>query len=140
MEIELENVHLAVLLITALVIVYNDHEGLAYVRGKREVLNPKVIRWSHRFVWLGFGLMVLTGVALVLPAWEYWLADPTFYVKMGFVVTLLINGVFIGKLSHVAVERPFALLSREEKVVLLTSGALSGIGWLGAAGIGLFVL
>ncbi len=140
MEFELENIHLAVLILTALVIVYNDHEGLAYMRGKRGVLNPKVIQWSHRLVWLGFGLMVLTGFFLVLPAWEYWLADPAFYVKMGFVVTLLINGFFIGKLSHIATERPFALLTGEEKRMLLVSGALSGIGWLGAASMGLFVL
>lgn len=132
--------HLPILIATALVILYGDHQGFDYMRGKRKTLPPKSVSWSHRLVWFGLLLMILSGVTLVLPVWEYWLADPTFYVKMGFVVTLIINGLFIGKLSHIATERPFAELTPPEKQTLIVSGALSGIGWLGAATIGLFVL
>lgn len=136
----LGELHLPVLIITALVILYSDHQGIDYMRGKKETLSPRTVAWSHRLVWLGLVLMIATGVTLMLPAWEYWLADPIFYVKMGFVVTLLINGLFIGKLSHVATERPFSSLMGQEKAVLIVSGGLSGAGWLGAATIGLFFL
>jgi hypothetical protein len=140
MGIEIKTIHLTVLLATALVILYSDHQGFEYVRGKKETLSRRTVTRSHRLVWLGLVLMIGTGIAMVLPAWEYWLSNPTFYVKMGFVLTLVINGLFIGKLSHTATERPFASLTREEKTVLLVSGVLSGAGWLGAATVGLFFL
>lgn len=140
MEIELEELHLAILLITAVVILYSDHEGFAYFREKKLTLSKQFVAWSHRLVWAGLLGMLLTGVVLVFPSWEYWLQDPAFYVKMGFVLTLFINAFFIGKLSHVATETPFSLLEQHERQTLLVSGALSAIGWIGAACMGFFVL
>ena len=137
---EIENLHLATLALTALVILYSDHEGFLYMRQKKVTLSPVFVMWSHSLVWIGLLGMIITGIGLVLPAWEYYLGDPVFYVKMGFVLTLAVNGLFIGKLSHVATETPYALLDRDTKHTLMLSGALSATGWIGATIIGFFIL
>lgn len=140
MELELETIHLTTLALSAIVILYSDHMGFAYFRGTRTTLPLSFVTWSHRLVWAGLIGMILSGFFLVLPAWEYYLAEPVFFVKMGFVLTLIVNAFFIGKLSVLTTERAFAELPPELRKTLLVSGALSGIGWVGAAIIGFFFL
>lgn len=125
---------------TAVVIVYADHQGFLYFRGSRQTLSPAFLKWSHRLVWTGLLLMIFTGFLLAFPAWEYYLTQPAFLIKMGFVLTLLVNAFAIGTLSRKAGEVAFAELTKKEKTTLLVSGALSAIGWVGAASIGLLVL
>jgi hypothetical protein len=84
--------------------------------------------------------MIVSGVALAVPRIEYLLSEPVFYVKMFFVVVLVFNAWVIGKVSKVASERSFQQLSKEEKQILITSGALSFIGWIGSIIIGFFFL
>jgi hypothetical protein len=130
--------HVGTLLATIVIVLYADHEGFLYFRSKKLLLSRKSILWSHRLIWTGLSFMFLSGVGLILPAWEYWLSNPVFYVKMGFVLTLVINGVFIRNLSHIAVETPYAHLSPHTRTVLLTSGAISGVCWSGAIIVGFF--
>lgn len=84
--------------------------------------------------------MITTGFLLALPSWTYRLQQPVFYVKMGFVLVLVINAFAIGKLARLAATKPFASLTKEEQRTLLISGALSGISWVASASIGLFLL
>lgn len=135
-----KTMHLITLSLTALVILYTDHEGLQYFRGKTALLSKAFVTWSHRLVWTGLILMILSGIGLILPQWEYRLQEPTFYVKMGFVLVLIMNSYAIGNLRYLATERPFLTLSPDEQKTLIVSGALSGIGWVGAAIIGFFFL
>ena len=137
---ELEEVHLAALALTALVILYSDHHAFAYFLGKKQTLTKGFVVWSHRLVWLGLITMITTGVIMVTPRWEHFLADPVFYIKMGMVGVLMVNGFAIGKLSHVATQTPFANLLPEQKRTLLLSGSLSAIGWISSALIGFFFL
>ena len=137
---QLLSIHLITLSITALVIIYSDHQGFLYFRGKKQTLSKVFLHWSHILVWAGLLLMITTGVLLTIPAWTYRLQEPTFYIKMGFVLTLVVNAFAIGKLSKVAGEKPFAQLTTSEQRVLLLSGALSAMGWIGAAVIGKFFL
>jgi hypothetical protein len=137
---ELETIHLTSLALTAIVILYSDHKGFQYFRGVVPTLSLSFVTWSHRIVWVGLIGMILSGFFLVMPAWEYYLADPVFLTKMGFVLTLCVNAFFIGKLSQLTTERTFEELPRDLKTTLLVSGALSGIGWVGAAIIGFFFL
>lgn len=132
--------HLFTLAVTALAILYADHQGFLYFRGRKHTLSREFVVWSHRLVWVGLLLMIFSGGMMAYPAWEYYVTEPAFLVKMFFVVTLVINAFAIGKLSHVAVRSPFAELSKREKTQLLLSGALSGICWLGAAILGYFFL
>ena len=137
---EIVTLHVATLLLTALFILYSDHQGFLYFRGKKATLSPTFLAWSHRLVWCGLLLMIVSGILLVLPSWEYRLQQPIFYVKMGFVLVLVVNAFAIGTLSRVAAQKPFAMLSLEEKRTLLLSGTLSAVSWVGAATIGFLFL
>ncbi len=132
--------HLPILAFTALVILYSDHQGFEYFRGKKQTLSLNFIHWAHILVWIGLIGMILTGAALLIPQWEFMLQRPEFYVKMGFVGVLIVNAFAIHKLSRIAGERPFTLLTRAERHTLMISGGLSTLGWVGSAFIGYFIL
>jgi hypothetical protein len=133
-------VHLSILICTAIIILFADEQGFAWMRGKVSLLDPRRMRWLHRLMWTGLAGMIVTGLIQFLPAYEYYLAEPTFIMKMCFVGILVFNGILIGRLQHIATERPFASLSTAEKMPLLASGAISTIGWVSAALIGYFLI
>ncbi len=137
---QLVSLHVFVLFLSALIIVYSDYEGFSYFRGKKKTLSLVFLTWSHRLVWTGLIVMIVTGVLLVIPSWEYRLGQPAFYVKMGFVLVLVVNAFAIGTLSKVAGKTPFAQLLPEQKKTLLLSGFLSSVCWVGAAAIGFLLL
>jgi len=130
--------HFFFLILTVIVIVYADHQAFLYFKGKKERLSQDFVAWSHRLVWTGLLMMIATGAALAVPEWGYLSYYLPFYIKMGFVLVLIINSFAIGYLSRHATEQPFAELSSSVKTTLFISGALSFTGWVGAAVIGLF--
>lgn len=132
--------HGLLFLVTAIIIIYSDHQGYLYFRGKKQTLSPRFVKWSHRLVWTGLLLIITTGLALMLPAWDYYLTQPPFYIKMSFVGVLILNGIAIGQLSKKAERTPFSALTNSEQKTLLVSGGLSFMSWVGAASIGIFVL
>ncbi len=140
MELELVTIHLGVLICTAVVILYSDHQGYLYFTGKKQILSERFLKWSHRLVWVGLLLMITTGILLAIPSLTYRLQQPIFYVKMGFVAVLVINAFAIGKLARLAMTKPFVELTKKEQYTLLISGALSGISWVSAGVIGYFFL
>jgi len=133
-------VHLSILALTAIVILFADEQGFAWMRGKVALLDPRRMRRLHALMWTGLAGMIVTGLIQFLPAYEYYLAEPAFIMKMCFVGVLIFNGILIGRFQHVAAERPFASLSTAEKLPLLASGAISTIGWISAALIGYFLI
>ena len=137
---EVVGLHVLTLLVTAVVIIYSDHQGYLYFRGKKQLLGEKFLQWSHRLVWAGLCGMIVTGVFLTIPSWTYRLQEPIFYVKMGFVMVLIVNAIAIGTLARKASTMPFAQLSPIEQKTLLLSGGLSVMGWVGSACIGMFFL
>ncbi len=139
-EIEWETIHVCTLAITAIAILYADHLGFGYLRGKRLHLDHGRTVVLHRIVWAGLIGMIVSGFFLAFPQWEFLKDDPIFKVKMGFVLVLILNAFAIGKLSQVTSEQSFAELPPHKKMVLLISGALSATGWIGAATIGYFFL
>jgi hypothetical protein len=137
---ELSSLHLGIFLITLIFIVRADHEGFSYVRGKRAVLDANRVIFYHRIIWVGLVLMITTGVLLMRPAWEFYIADPIFIAKMVFVLGLVVNGFFIGALSRIATKKPFVALTTRERVPLFISGAISVVAWIGSFSIGFFFL
>ena len=137
---ELEGVHLFVLLITVGAIAWADHEALAYMRGNKTTLNPVHIRRLHHAVLAGLAGMIFTGAIMVAPLWQFYATDMLFVLKMAFVLVLIINSFFIGSLMHTATHTPFAALSTCTKTKLILSGSASAIGWSGAFIIGMFFL
>lgn len=137
---DIVSLHLGALILTALVVLYADHRGMGYVRGTQEMLSPQFITWSHRLVATGLGVLVATGLMLAIPERGYFFTEPVFYLKMGFVLALIINGFWIGRLSSVTTMLPFRALPQETKRKIFVSGAISLVSWIGAATIGLFYL
>lgn len=132
--------HVPVLLATIVIILYSDYQAQLYFRGKKDVLSPTFTFWSHRLIWVGLLGMILTGVVLIAPAWQLYVSDPIFYIKMWFVLVLVINAVVIGKLMLVANKHPFEELAQSLKKTLLISGFLSGFSWVGAIVMGYLLL
>ncbi|MCE9628770.1 MAG: hypothetical protein K8Q91_02115 [Candidatus Vogelbacteria bacterium] len=132
--------HLVSLIITVPVILYADHMGFQYFTGRKLVLDRKKVEWSHWLVMLGISLLIITGVAVMVPMWAVILTKPLFYAKLAFVSTLLINGIFISQLMRKATITPYIELSKEERRLLLLSGMLSGGGWVASVLIGFFGL
>jgi hypothetical protein len=135
MEIEFEGLHLLALAFSFLVIILADHDGWLYFRGKKQVLDAKRVERFHRYAWIGLGGMIVTGAFLLADESDV-LEEPAFYIKMFMVLALVINGVFIGRLSRIATTTPFASLTRRQKLPLLVSGAVSVTCWIGATVIG----
>lgn len=127
-------------LITALLILYTDHKGFQYFTGKITTISPRFIHRSHQLVWIGLTVIILSGATLAARAWSYYLDNPVFILKMGFVAILVMNAFAIGTIAKKATTTAFTDLTKEEKWTLLTSGGLSVIGWLGAIVIGLLLL
>lgn len=125
-------IHIAAICITGLVVLYSDEQGLRWMLGKKEVLDAKRIAFLHAVVSIGLPIIILAGGFMVLPVLDYYLRNPIFLMKMGFVGVLIVNGFFIGKLSTLATTRSFASLSHTERLPLYVSGAASVLGWGGA--------
>lgn len=117
-----------------------DRLGLLWLEGRKEKLEGSVIRKYHRHMWIGVCLMLLTGFLNFYPMREYLLARPQFYIKMSFVLVLIINGFAIGHLQKKAITHSFKELSTQEKIPLFISAGASLVGWLGAITMAFFLL
>lgn len=136
----LVTIHLSILIVTAAMVFVADHLGFAYMRGSRSVLPRGPILTLHYVVSAGLVGMIATGIALVLPMWEYTLQDPVFYLKMFFVLCLVFNAWVIKNVSTHAIQTPFALLAPNIKHFMMVSGSVSFVSWVGAACTGFFFL
>ena len=124
--------HIVSIFLTGLVVLYSDEQGLMWMLGKKEKLSKGQVDVLHTLVSIGLPLIILTGGLLYLRAPSYYFANPTFIVKMICVLVLIINGLFIGALTKLAVEQSFASLYKKQRLQLLVSGAASVLGWGGA--------
>lgn len=125
-------IHLGTLGFVALLVLFADHQALSWVLGHKEKLDGKTIQTVHYLTLVGLVVMIISGITMALPLTEYLLTVPAFFIKMGFVLALVINSFFIGKLMHTAVNHSYKSLAFSEKLPLFISGAVSGISWLGA--------
>jgi len=130
--------HLSLVILTGLCVLYSDEQAFAWVLGKKNVLSPRLVDILHVVVSIGLSGIIATGGILFLSR-SFLLHDPVFLTKMVFVGALIVNGFFIDRLSVTATERPFAQLSKKERMPLLISGAVSVLGWAGAGLCGLLL-
>lgn len=132
-------IHLSFLGLAALGIYAADHQALDWMRGKRKILRHHVLTRTHQLVTIGLSGLVLTGLYLFWPVREYLFAQPLFWLKMAFVMALLINSFFIERLMPLAGRYEFSRLHNGQKLGLLLSGAISSASWLGAVGAALLL-
>lgn len=124
--------HIFAMLFSLGVVSLADKEGFAWVRGKKEHLNPTKVALLHWSTWTGLIVLIISGVLLALPQLNYVLSQPLFIMKMLFVAVLLLNAILIGRLSHISTLQPFSSLTSKEIMPLVTSGAVSFVSWIGA--------
>jgi hypothetical protein len=124
--------HLTFLALAACGIVYADSLAMRWMRGKTEVLEHTHLNRAHMIMSVALLGMVCTGVYLFWPAKYFLIHQPLFLLKMGFVITLIINSFFIDEMMHVARHSSFAMLTSKQKIPLFISGAVSTICWVGA--------
>lgn len=140
----MENIFLPLHLLSLAYVAWNvfhaDHAGFNWIRGKEKLLSKKEVMKYHHGTWIGLILMIITGAFLFYPLREFLLTRPQFYIKMSFVLVLIINGLVIGKISHIATEKTFDSLSTKEKLPLIISGAVSTIAWLMAIASAFFLI
>ncbi|MEX0917865.1 MAG: hypothetical protein WDZ93_01810 [Candidatus Paceibacterota bacterium] len=125
-------VHITTVFALIATVVVTDVLGLLWVTGRLETLSRRTLTVLHRLVWVGLLIMIVSGATMFLSYKEYLLTVPAFYVKMGFVLTLVVNAFVIGRHMHIATVRSFAALSKEERRPLFISGAVSTTAWVGA--------
>lgn len=131
--------HIASLLFVGWNVLLADHLGFTWITGKAAMLEASTVRKYHVRVSIGLGLMITTGLLLFWPAREYLLSRTQFYVKMGFVVALILNSFVINKYSLIPTTRSYASLSFSEKLPMLISGGVSTLCWFGAILGGFFL-
>jgi hypothetical protein len=90
-------------------------------------------------VWVLLFGMIITGVLMAYPQWGDLWPEPLFRLKLSLVGLLFLNSFAITAIMPAAFETPFASLSRSHQTHMLISGAVSGLSWVGAIAIGLYL-
>lgn len=135
----LTTLHIAAFGFVLGVTVVADKEAVAWIRGKKEVLDTERVHLYHSLVWVGLLILIVTGVILFYPMRVYLLSQLLFVMKLLFVGILTVNGILIGKLAHIATVKPFSSLTSREKMSLMVSGAISSLSWICALGLAILV-
>lgn len=135
----LSAIHITAVFFAIAIVLFADHEGYAWFRGKKQTLDPVHMRIAHAGVAIALAVLITTGTIMFYPFKGYLLANPLFILKLLFVGVLVVNAVIINRMMHVALEKPYAKLSREERMPLLISGGVSFVSWIGAIGMAILV-
>lgn len=132
--------HLLVLAYAAWNIFQADHLGFKWIMGKVNILDKAKVQKYHHRVWFGLIGMIVTGFIMFWPMHEYLLTRWQFLLKASFVLALVANGFAIGSIQEIATKKWYKELTLREKIPLFISGAISTIGWVGAAIMAFFIL
>ena len=131
-NLPLEDIHVAFVFLTLALVLTADGHGLLWLTGYLDTLPRQRMERLHRLIWLGLAVIILSGAIMFTFYQEYLVTVTAFWVKMGFVLALLINAFVIGRLAPLSYNRPFILLTYDERLPLFISGAVSVTAWVGA--------
>ncbi len=132
--------HLLSLMFCIITIIQSDLYGSRWIRGKIDVLDSKKLSSLHKRAWAGLGLMIITGAVLFSSNASVLLTSIPFWAKMFCVLALIINGLLIGKLLHIATEKKFIDVDKNIKRKLYISGFVSTSAWITAMLLAGFIL
>lgn len=131
-SLPLLQIHIVAVMSTLIVVTIADLHGLLWILGKKQTVPHTRMHFFHYAVWTGLSVIILSGFFMFSSYSAYLLSLTAFKLKMVFVAFLLLNAVFIGKHLTVATMKPFQTLPKKEKMLLLISGGVSTMGWIGA--------
>lgn len=131
--------HIIVVILAAISVFLADRTALQWLRGKREVNDPSLIRSHHVRVSILLGLLLLTGGMLYAEAPIAFLSYPLFDAKMGVVLALILNSAAVGNMGTLSTKRSFASLTTVERYKVYVVGAVSSLGWIAAPILGILL-
>jgi hypothetical protein len=131
-SLPLLQIHLTAIFTTLAIVVVADAHGLLWLTGKIEKLPAARMYVLHTLTWIGVICIAAAGISMFASAFEYYLSLPAFRFKMLFIFGLVLNAFFIGKHIPMATTTVFKTLPQKDKIILLVSGAVSTLSWLGA--------
>jgi hypothetical protein len=132
-------IHIGALGVAALGMAYADHEAFAWLHGKKDRLLHRHLLVAHHVVAYALSAIIATGLLLFWPMRDYLLAQPLFWLKMGFVAAIVANSFAIERLMHVPTRASFRSLPRRQRLPLMVSGAISLGSWVGAGVLALIL-
>jgi hypothetical protein len=111
-------------------------------------ISPETVNWMRSFskiVWIGIGILSISGIGLFLTHPKVYLTSPGFLAKMLFVLVLIINGLFLNfyttarlttfNFSERYQRRDAAWKARKLSFVF---GAISSVSWYSALLVAMF--
>ena len=94
--------HVLAVLFSLTTVFAADKDALAWMRGKKKILNARRVQFFHVLTWSGLIVLSVTGAILSYPMLRYLLGQPLFIMKLLFVAILFVNAILIGRFSHIA--------------------------------------
>lgn len=129
---QIKEVHGMLAGLTFLLVILSDLYGLSWVLGIQKFLNSKVLNFLHKVVFLSLGILILSGLSMVILQSEEFLLNIVFWAKMFFVTVLFWNAFRIGKEVELPSVKMFTSLSASEKKHMLIVGFTSIVSWVSA--------
>lgn len=126
------SLHIGFIIFSFLVIFYTDKIALHWFLSKKETLDEKKMTLAHHLVWFGILGAIISGALIAYPRLDYLLGEKAFIIKILFVLALLVNAVFLGRLMKTAFTHSFNSLENEKKIEFVIAGMISVFSWLGA--------
>ena len=123
-------IHIGAFILTITAVIIADLHALLWARGKLPLLESRRLQMLHNAVSTGLLVSITSGFIMFLPLREYLVTVEAFWVKLAFVLVLIINSFVIARHMHVPTSRTFTSLTKQERRPLLISGAVSTISWI----------
>ena len=125
-------VHIGSFIITITAVIIADIHATLWTLGKLSVLPLQRMNLLHYLVSIGLLASVTSGFIMFLPLQEYLFSVTAFWLKMIFVLALIVNSFVISHHLKTITSRTFASLTKNERQPLFISGFISAISWIGA--------
>ena len=123
-------IHIGAFILTITAVIIADLHALLWARGKLPLLESRRLKMLHNVVSTGLLVSITSGFIMFLPLREYLVTVEAFWVKMAFVLVLIINSFVIARHMHIPTTRTFPSLSKKARRPLFLSGAASGVSWI----------
>jgi len=123
-------IHIGAFIVTITAVIIADLHAALWVLGKIPMVQRKRLTVLHDVVSVGLVISITSGFILFLPLREYLVTVEAFWVKLAFVLVLIINSFVIARHMHIPTSRTFGSLTRRERRPLLISGAVSAVSWV----------
>ena len=122
--------HISAMFFSISLVVFADVLGLLWFFNRIQTLPEKVLKWTHRCILFGIFVSIITGILMFNSVSTLLLRNPAFYIKISFILFLLINAYFIHKHYTLSTTNNSMSLTCNEKNKLILFGTISALSWI----------